>query len=443
MKTSRQNFLKTSALLGAAAGFPSIIPATALGQNGKTAPSNRVALGVIGCGGRSSACWQYVNYDKSEVVATCDPNTERAVKRAEEWGAKQHYSDFRELIARDDIDAVHVVTGDYWHVPISIQAAKAGKDVYCEKPLGLSIEQDLAARQIVNKYNRVFQYGTQQRSMQHLRMGIDLVLNGHIGEVKEVFVWAPQGGYGGTETIKPVPEGFDMNMWLGPAPEAPYSEERCLKSTGVWFNYDYAIGFIAGWGAHPADQLQWWADELNLGIPLEYKTTGKIPTPNALFNTMQFWDMEAVYTNGIKLWFTDTQTAMTKKQAPDIEQLTKFGNCTQFVGDKGWVAVSRAGMLASSEELRRKAKDPGPRRLAPSTGGHQEDFVNSVLSRKQPVANMESAIRSDIICHLGDIGARTGETLKWDAKNETLIGSAAAKKMMHRPMRAPFDNLLG
>jgi predicted dehydrogenase len=181
MKTTRQNFLKTSALVGAAAGFPTIVPSTVFGQNGTIAPSNRVTIGVMGCGNQSRAAGEYKNYAKSEIIATCDPNTERRIKRAQEWGAAHHYNDFREMIARDDLDGVHVVTGDYWHIPISIAAAKAGKDVYCEKPLGLSIEQDLASRQIVNKYNRVFQYGTQQRSQQHLRMGIDLVLNGHIG----------------------------------------------------------------------------------------------------------------------------------------------------------------------------------------------------------------------------------------------------------------------
>jgi predicted dehydrogenase len=437
MKTTRQNFLKTSALLGAATGFPSIIPASALGKNGKASPSNRVTVGAIGCGGRSGACIEYVRYDKSEVIATCDPNTERRVRKAQEWGAKDHYNDFREMIARDDLDAVHVATGDYWHVPISIAAAKAGKDVYCEKPLGLSIEQDLATRQIVTKYNRVFQYGTQQRSQQHLRMGIDLVLNGHIGDVKEVFVWAPGGQSGGSTETEPVPEGFDMNMWLGPAPEAPFSTERCLRNQGAWFIYDYAIGFIAGWGAHPVDQLQWWADEINLGIPVEYKTTGTIPT-KGLYNTATNWDMEATYANGIKLWFMDTGTAKLKKTAPGMDQLTKFPNCTQFVGERGWVAISRSGLVCSSEELRRKAKDPGPIRLKPSTGGHKIDFVNSVLSRKQPVANLESAIMSDIICHMGDLCIRTGETLKWDPVKETIIGSDSAKKMMHRDMRAPW-----
>lgn len=440
MKLSRQNFLKSSAVLGAAAGFPSIVPSSVFGQN---APSNQVTIGIIGCGNQANACWEYKKDDKCKIIATCDPNTERRVRRAKEWGAEAHYNDFREMIARDDLDAVHVVTGDYWHVPISIAAAKAGKDVYCEKPLGLSIEQNLASRKIVTEYNRVFQYGTQQRSQQHLRMGIDLVLNGHIGDVKEVFVWAPGGGHGGEVTEEPIPEGFDYNMWLGPAPKAPFSKLRCFDSRGAWFNYDYAIGFIAGWGAHPVDQLQWWADELNLGIPAEYKTTGNIPTPDGLFNAATSWDMEAAYANGIKVWFTDSHTAMTKKHAPDIVKLEKFNNCTQFIGDKGWVAVSRAGMVCSSEEIRRKAKDPGPVRLKPSSSwGHKIDFVNSVLSREQPVAPLESAIKSDIICHMGDIGLRTGEELKWDAKNETVVGSAAAVKMMHRPMRAPFDQLI-
>lgn len=441
MKTNRQNFLKSSALLGAAAGFPAIIPASALGQNGQVAPSNRVTIGVIGCGGQSASCAEYKHYEKSEIIATCDPNMERRVRRAKEWGASDHYNDFRELIARDDLDAVHVVTGDYWHVPISIQAAKAGKDIYCEKPLGLSIEQDLSARQIVTKYNRMFQYGTQQRSQRHLRMGIDLVLNGHIGDVKEVFVWAPKGASGGSTATEPVPEGFDMNMWLGPAPKAPFSTDRCLKGAGAWHIYDYAIGFIAGWGAHPVDQLQWWADEIGLGIPVEYKTTGTIPT-EGLYNTVTNWDMEATYANGIKMWFMDDQTALSSSRIPDLEKVSKFGNCTQFVGDKGWVAVSRSGLACSSEAIRRKAKDPGPIRLKPSTGGHKIDLVNSVLSRKQPVATLEAAIMSDIICHMGDIGIRTGETLKWDPKKETVVGSDAAVKMMHRDMRVPFDKLM-
>jgi len=436
MKTTRQNFLKTSTVLGAAAGFPSIIPASVLG---KESPSNQVNIGVLGCGTRSGAAGAYNQHDQSRIIAVCDPVLERRQQKAQIWGVNDHYNDFRDLLARSDIDAVHIATGDQWHVPMSLAAARAGKDVYCEKPLGISIEQDLAARQITEKYKRVFQYGAQQRSMQHLRMGIELVLNGHIGDVKEVNVWAPGGATGGSATPVPVPDGFDYDLWLGPAPEAPFCHDRCGTEggkKGIWFIYDYAIGFIAGWGAHPLDQLQWWADKVGIGIPVEYKTTGVIPT-EGLFNTVVGWDMEATYSNGIKMYFMDTRTARKSTRIPGAEQLAKFANCTQFIGDKGWVAVSRSGLVCSSEELRRKAKDPGPVKL-PVSKQHLHDFVNSIISREQPVGTLDSAIRSDLISHMGDIGIRTGETLRWDPKKSTVVGSSDAVKMMHRPMRAPW-----
>ena len=169
-----------------------------------------------------------------------------------------------------------ISTPDHWHVPVSLAAAKAGKDMYTEKPLAISIEQDIAARAIVDKYNRVFQYGAQQRSLLHVRVGIELVLNGHIGDVEEIYVWAPNGESGGSATpVLPVPEGFNYDLWLGPAPMAPFCHDRCLEQSarnGIFHIYDYAIGFIAGWGAHPVDMLQWWADNAGLEtIPVHYE----------------------------------------------------------------------------------------------------------------------------------------------------------------------------
>jgi predicted dehydrogenase len=438
-KQSRRNFIKKTVGAGALLGFPTIIPSSVLGQNGKVAPSNRVTIGVIGCGGQSGACTSYVNYAKSEIVAVCDPFKSRQQKRAEQWGVKHLFTDFRELLARDDIDAVHVVTPDHWHVPISIAAARAGKDIYCEKPLGVSIEQNLAAREIVEKHQRIFQYGTQQRSSDACRMGIDLVLNGHIGEVQELHVWAPGGvSSGGDPTPQPVPEDLDYDLWLGPAPQKPYSPDR-VSNRSAWYTYDYALGFIAGWGAHPLDQLQWWADSVGLGIPAEYKTTGSIAT-GPLFNTVDQWQMEASYANGMKMSFLDDKSA--KKMAPKLaagmgEPMLQHSDGTMFVGTKGWISVSRGALKASSEELRRKAKDPGPIRL-PVSRNHRGNFVDSVLSREQPVTSLESAIQSDIISHMGDIGIRTGETVKWDPVQETVVGCADAVKMMHRPMRAPW-----
>ena len=440
MNTTRRSFLKASTLAGAAVGFPTIIPSTVLGQNGSVAPSNRVNVGVLACGGRSGAAGAYTHYDKAQIVAVCDPILARRKQRAAQWEVNDDYADFREVLARDDVDAVHISTGDYWHVPMSLAAAQAGKDVYCEKPLGISIEQNLAARRIVSKYNRVFQYGTQQRSSDACRMGLEVVLNGHIGDVKDVYVWAPRGAQGGNPGPEvPVPDGVDYEMWLGPAPVRPYTHDRCHKNGSIWHNYDYAIGFIAGWGAHPLDILQWWADELDLGIPVEYSTTGAVDE-KAFYNAVSLWQMEATYASGLKMHFLDNQSAMQEGSVVpfDITGPIKHSNCTLFMGSKGWVSVSRGNFLASSEAIRRKAKDPGPVRLKKSHN-HFGNFIDSVISREQPIAGVESACSSDIISQMGDICIRTGETVRWDPEKETVVGSSDAVVMMHRDMRKPWS----
>ena len=373
-------------------------------------------MGVLACGDRSIVAGAYNKYGKSQIVAVCDPVLERRLEKAKTWGVRDHYNDFREVLARPDVDAVHISTGDQWHVPMSLAAARAGKDVYCEKPLGLSIEQDLKAREIAHKFNRVFQYGTQQRSSEACRMGIELVLNGHIGDVKEVFVWAPGGASGGSATpVLPVPDGFDYDLWLGPAPEAPFCFDRCLnrngREKGIWFIYDYAIGFLGGWGAHPMDQLQWWADQMGLGIPFEYKATGSIPD-QGLFNTVTHWDMECTYANGLKMRFLDNATAQkVSSEIPFFAGAEGQKNCTHFIGSKGWISVSRGVFKASSEEIRRQAKDPGPIRLKRSLN-HFENFIDCVISREEAIAPVDSAARSDIICHMADISIRSGERSK-------------------------------
>jgi hypothetical protein len=282
----------------------------------------------------------------------------------------------------------------------------------------------------------VFQYGTQQRSSAACRIGIELVLNGHIGEVEEIYVWAPGGQRSGLTVMEePVPEGVDYDLWLGPAADAPYFYDRCHKNTSAWFNYDYAIGFVAGWGAHPMDQLQWWADQSHMGIPETYKATGKIPT--GFFDTLLTWDLDALYSNGTKLRFLDTNTARNIIPTLGFEGLKFQPNCTIFKGTKGWIAVSRGTFQTSSEEIRRQGRDPGPIRL-PQSADHNHNFVDSVLSREQPISNLNSAIQSDIMCHMVDLSVRTGETLGWDPVKQTVIGSADAISRMSRPMRAPW-----
>lgn len=435
-RTSRRGFLRSAALTGGAIGFPSIVSSSVMAASGKTAPSDKVNMALISCGSRSGYGGMYKRYDKSVMVAVCDPIKKRRLARKAQHDNCDDYSDFREVLARKDVDAVHISTADHWHVPIALAAARAGKDMYTEKPLGISIEHDKASREIVDKHKRVFQYGAQQRSMKHVRMGLELALNGHVGEIKQAYVWAPHGLSGGTLQQTAVPEGFDYDLWLGPAPKAPYCPDRCLvqnQRNGIFHIYDYAIGFLAGWGAHPADMLQWWLDNAGVAnMPTSCEAKGTLPK-TGLFNTLTNWDAHFEYPGGLTMRFMDNQTAGRIKPHPGI----KGGHGTLLVGTTGWVRVSRGGWAFSDDAIRRQATDPGPKRLKVSADQIQ-NFVDCVLSRDEPVDDLHSAVRSDILCHLVDISARTGRKIAWDNAKETITGDAEAVKMMSRELRAPW-----
>jgi predicted dehydrogenase len=434
---SRRRFVGQAAVAGAAIGFPTVIPARALARGGKASPNAKVQVALLGCGSRSGYAANYASYDKSAVVAVCDPVRERRLQRKQQLGGCADHADFREVLARPDVDAVHISTADHWHVPLAVLAARAGKDVYCEKPLGISIEHDLRAREIVDKHGRIFQYGAQQRSLAQVRMGIEVVLNGHIGEVQQAYIWAPRGEAGGGVAAAPVPEGFDYDLWLGPAPPAPFCADRCLHSgsnrNGIFHIYDYAIGFVAGWGAHPADMLQWWLDHAGgAKMPVSCEARGTIPT-EGLFNTLTHWDAHFVYPGGLTMRFMDNETAGREKPHPGVAG----GHGTLFVGSDGWVRVSRDGWEFSSEAIRQRAKDAGPKKL-PVSKDQIHNFVDGVLSREQPVDDLHSAVRSDILCHLVDISARCGRKIAWDDRRETIAGDRDAQRMMSRTLRKPW-----
>jgi hypothetical protein len=433
----RRDFIKSSSLACAAWALPTIVPATALGRDGKAAPADRAGIGVIACGNRAGYAGMYQRYAKSQVVAVCDPIRQRREAFSKKFNNCPAYNDFRELLERKDVHGVHIATADHWHVPIALHAAKAGKDMYTEKPLGISIEHDLKAREIVDKHKRVFQYGAQQRSQTHVRLGIELVLNGHIGKVKEYYVWAPHGHAGGSATpVLPVPEGYDYDMWLGPAPKAPFCKDRAQgrgSRNGIFHIYDYAIGFIAGWGAHPMDMLQWYIDNAGTPqIPVKYEGKGTIPA-KGLFDTVTNWDVTCTYADGLTMRFMDNVTAGKAKPHPGVGG----GHGTLFVGTEGWVLVHRGGWKCSSEELRRKAKDPGAKRLKVSRDQIQ-NYVDCILSREEPVDNLHSAVRSDVATHLSEISVRTGRPITWDPETEKIVGDAEAAKLATRAMRAPW-----
>ncbi|MBT8036637.1 MAG: Gfo/Idh/MocA family oxidoreductase [Verrucomicrobiae bacterium] len=439
---ARRRFLKTSLGAASALGFPTIIPATALGKGGKAAPSERVTVGMIACGNRGRVAFSYAQMPDVEVVALADPNAAKMAKLKAHDSLKgktlKETADFRTILT-DDIDAMHIATGDYWHVPAMLLAARAGKHAYVEKPLGISIEQCLACNEIVQERPELqIQYGTQNRSGSYVRPAMELVLNGHIGEVKEVIVWAPEGESGGVNIPKPAPDGFNLDMWFGPAPLREYSNDRCEKAKGIYHIYDHAIGYVAGWGAHPMDQLQWWLDETGVGIPVEVNATGKIPT-TGLYNTVTHWDAEMRYANDMTIRFADRQSI--DPYLPKLDGFKKQDHGTLFLGSDGWVYCSRYSIQASSRELLAKSKNPGDKRLIHSKGKHERNFIDAIKGDNQTVTNLPSAIRSDVACHLIDLAIRHGGSVRWDQSKQTILGNDAAQKAMHRPMRQPWDVL--
>jgi hypothetical protein len=354
------------------------------------------------------------------------------------------YNDFRDLLAQPDVDAVYIATADHWHVPITIAAAKAGKDVHTEKPLGVSIQQDLAARKAVRRHKRIFQYGTERRSTPEARHAVELVLNGRIGKVQKIYVVSPGSETGGSATpVLPVPKGFDYNLWLGPAPYAPFCHDRCLVSgqrNGIFHIHDYAIGFIAGWAAHPLDQVQWWADHAGLTVPVRYEGTGKFPT-EGLFNCAYAWDLRCTYEDGLILHFMDNQTYRNFPDGPH-PSLGRRGvndvhNAAIFVGTEGWVAIAYEKVVTHPASLLDSVIGPNEKHL-PRSDSHQLGWIEAIKAHKDPVSPIESAVRSDLVSQLSDICIRTGRQIRWDPVKETIVGDHAARKMMSRPMRKPW-----
>ncbi len=412
-KFTRRSLLKTAA--AGAVASPWLIPSSALGDDEKAPASERVTLGHIGVGGRGGGLFHgFQACRDAQSVAVADAYKNRRESRAAHCKGTA-YADFRELLQRKDIDGVVVATPDHWHVPIAIAAARAGKDAYVEKPLGVSIEQVLACRKVFQDNKRIFQYGTQQRSSNHCRFGCELVRSGRIGEVTRIEVVAPDGGSGGSTAEIPVPEGFDYNMWLGPAPMVPFTASRC-HPPGTYWIYDYSIGYLGGWGAHPLD-IMVWGSLADVSGPVEIEGTGVIAT-EGLFDTVHHWDI--------------------KGKLGDVEFTFKpGGDSTKFIGPDGWVQIRRGGIAAEPATLLQSEIGDDDVHLLKSPRQDQ-NFIDSIKSRKEAVSPIGDSVRSDIISHLSNIAVRTGRKITWDPKKEVIVGDDEAAKMCHREMRAPW-----
>ena len=397
--------------------WPTIVPSSVFGA---AAPSNRITIGSIGLGGKgTSNMKEFKGNPGSEVVAICDVDAGNREKARQTAGldARSSYGDFRDLLARDDIDAVAVGTPDHWHVPISIAAVRAGKDVFCEKPLTLTIAEGRALADEVKRYGTVFQTGTQQRSSDNFRFACELVRNGRIGKLHTVRVGIPGNNRKcePTWTAEPVPEGFDYDLWLGPAPWAPYHTQRCHYQ--FRFLLDYSGGQVTNWGGHHLDIAQWGMGMDDSG-PIEIVGEGEFPK-TGLFTTATKVHFEAEYANGVKL-ICETG-----------------GSHTKFEGTEGWVDVSRGGIETAPESLKKTTIGPNEIHLYESKD-HKQNFLDCIKSRRDPIANAEIGHRTSTVCHLGNIAMLLGRKLKWDPKAERFIDDSAANSMLARSMRAPW-----
>lgn len=461
---TRRRFLQHAGGVAAACCVPAIVPSSVFGA---TAPSNRINVGFIGLGNQSTLDLPaFLEKDDVQVVAVCDVNRgshnyrapeqflgrEPGLKTVHDYYAKKTgvaeykgcdaYSDFREVIGRDDINAVVIIVPDQWHALMTIAACKAGKDIYCEKPLSLTVQQGQEMVKAVRKHKRVLQVGTMYRSSPDVRLACELVRNGRIGQVKRVVTDVAKNNAvspGPGWKPMPVPEGFDYEMWLGPAPSAPYHVDRCLYR--FRFISDYSGGQTTNFGAHSNDMAQ-WALGMDGSGPVEFEDLdAEFPEPGSLFNTPTRIDFRARYASGVQLHC----------------QTSERGFGIRFEGTEGWIDLTynqpdkhKRGLQTFPASLADSKIGPNDIHLAVANKDRREDnqkhyipdhvrnFLDCVISREDPVAKVETAHATANICHLGNIAMKLHRKIRWDPQRETIIGDEEASTMLSRPMRAPW-----
>ena len=427
-RLSRRQFLQRA--IGSAGGMmalPYFVPASALGKADTAAPSERITLGFIGSGKQSQHLIRsFLNSPGTQVLAVCDVDRlklERGAKIVADFYAQKStqphngpfctlYGDFRDLLARNDIDAVVISTPDHWHAIIVARAAQAGKDIYCEKPLSQTIAEARAMVNAVRRYGRVFQTGSMQRSDNRFRFACELVRNGYIGEIKTVTV-----GVGGPPEDKPlpaepVPDYLDWDMWVGPAPWRPYNRDLSPHiSVDVFPNWRYHSDFGGGgmtdWGAHHFDIAQWGLGMDETG-PVEI-----IPPDGKDYKVLTY-----KYANGIM---------MTRDNANGI----------LFTGTQGKVEVNRGYLKTSPDSLKDPQIRPDQIHLYDSNN-HYVDWLDAIRKRTRPICDIETGCRSVTVCHLGNIAYKLKRPLKWDPRREVFMGDDEANRLLWRSYRSPW-----
>jgi predicted dehydrogenase len=454
---TRRNFLKqTTGLALSAAAFPSLASNAVLGKSGKVAPSNRIVIGCIGVGPQGQGdMGNFLNQKDAQVVAVCDvmaSHLEQARARVNKHYQSSDcrtYGDFREVIARKDIDAFLIATPDHWHVLTALAAVRAGKDVYVEKPLGINLAEDWALRKEVHRCKRVFQFGTQQRSSRIFRLACALVRNGRIGKLKHINAWSPASAPGGSTEVVPVPPGLNYDLWLGPAAFRPHTQNLCAGAGAQktwWYMSQFALGFIAGWGIHPMDIAVWGGGDLLSG-PVEVEGRGTFHAEGAC-DTATGWNIDMKFGSGVTLRFEGTPNwpnpgapacdIWTHRQewSQRYRRIAEHG--TAFEGTDGWVHVDRSGINLQPENLIDEDENAFHVQLTRSPD-HVRNFLDCVKSRASTVCPIDESVWSDTLCEISDIALRLNRKVVWDPKKERFIGDSEANlRLLPRPMRAPW-----
>ena len=429
---NRRDVLKSAsaAALGAVA-VPYVITSNALGGPKAHAAANRITIGMLGMGrqARGSNIKFFLGAPDAQVVAVCDVDSWRldnAVKDVARRGGGsgcKGYRDFREVLARDDIDAVMISSPDHWHVPMAVAAARAGKDICCEKPLTLSIDEGRVLSDVVSRYGRIFRTDSEFRSHWYFHRVCELVRNGRIGTLHTIRTGVPAGDVGCTpQPVMPVPKELDYPMWLGPAPLAPYTLKRVHTPRSYarpgWMRcLDYCDGMICNWGTHLNDIAQWGHDTDRTG-PVEIEGTGTYPT-DGLWNVLTKFDVHYRFADGVRMHYV-------------------MGNPhVRFEGDEGWIHVNYGGKTACSNPAILKSKI-GPDEIHLRLKHEKRDFLDCIKTRGATLADAEVGHRTNSLCHLGHIAIQLGRKLQWDPVAETFGNDPAANRLRTRAYREPW-----
>jgi predicted dehydrogenase len=429
MQTNRRKFLKSvgAASVGVSL-FPTIVKASVLGQGGAISPSDKINVILIGCGGQGRSNLNgFLQFENVQAVAVCDvdENQSAIAKKTvdEKYGNTdcRVYSDFREILEKEKVDAAILALPDHWHALIAIAVANKGIDIYGEKPLARSIVEGRAIVDAAHKNNIVWQMGSWQRSAAKFHQAAELVRNGRIGKVEYVEVGLPDGGSNvGNPPVIPVPKGVNWDMWLGPAPKVPY---RGVMHFNWRWMMDYGGGQMTDWAGHHIDIAHWGLNFDRTG-PVEIEGRGRANN-DGIYNVPVEYDFNCLYENGLNM-----RVANSAK--------LKHGQGTFWQGTDGWIAVNRWGIAASDDNIL-KEKIGANEILLYKSDNHTQNFLECIKSRKETITPVETGHRSISVGLLGEIAMLTEQKLYWDPVAEKFTdNNVYATRLLKKPYRGPW-----